>query len=102
MEDKILKTIVVMAAENVALELRKYSPDPMMCQITVLSHFNENKETTEPEGEPDFYKIEVRLDDEGAVPIIDETVKVFYSEDKFGRIEGIRRTMKTGEEANDE
>ena len=97
MEEKILKTIVVMAAENVALELRKYSPETMYCQITALTHNNAIKEEGDPEGEPDFYRIEVSRDEDGAVPIIDETVKVFYSMDKYGRIEGIRHTISTKE-----
>ena len=106
MEEKILKMIVTMSIENITRELRKYSKEPLQCNITIFSRDQVVKDETDPEGIPDYYSVVVRLAGEDAElvsPIIDESNKVFYSYDDRG-IEGIRRVIpcyRKGSEEND-
>lgn len=106
MEEKILKTIVTMSIENITRELRKYSKEPLQCDITIFSRDQVVKDETDPEGVPDYYSVVVRLAGEDAElvsPIIDESNKVFYSYDDRG-IEGIRNVLpcyRKGSEEND-
>lgn len=106
MEEKILKTIVTMSIENITRELRKFSKEPLQCDITIFSRDQVVKDDTDPEGVPDYYSVVVRLAGEDAelvFPIIDESNKVFYSYDDRG-IEGIRRVIpcyRKGSEEND-
>ena len=41
MEEKILKTVVTMSIENILKELRKYSPEPLTCQIYIVTRPSE-------------------------------------------------------------
>ena len=106
MEEKILKTIVTMSIENITRELRKFSKEPLQCDITIFSRDQVVKDETDPEGVPDYYSVVVRLAGEDAElvsPIIDESNKVFCSYDDRG-IEGIRRVIpcyRKGSEEND-
>ena len=106
MEEKILKTIVTMSIENITRELRKYSKEPLQCDITIFSRDQVVKDETDPEGTPDYYSVVVRLageDVEITYPIIDESNKVYYSYDDRG-IEGIRKVIpcyRKGSEEND-
>lgn len=106
MEEKILKTIVTMSIENITRELRKFSKEPLQCDITIFSRDQVVKDDTDPEGVPDYYSVVVRLAGEDAElvsPIIDESNKVFYSYDDRG-IEGIRNVLpcyRKGSEEND-
>ena len=106
MEEKILKTMVTMSIENITRELRKFSKEPLQCDITIFSRDQVVKDDTDPEGIPDYYSVVVRLTGEDAElvsPIIDESNKVFYSYDDRG-IEGIRNVLpcyRKGSEEND-
>ena len=53
MEEKILKTIVIMSIENITRELRKYSKEPLQCDITIFSRDQVVKDETDPEGTPE-------------------------------------------------
>ena len=106
MEEKILKTIVTMSIENITRELRKFSKEPLQCDITIFSRDQVVKDDTDPEGVPDYYSVLVRVageDVELTYPIVDESNKVYYSYDDRG-IEGIRRVIpcyRKGSEEND-
>ena len=106
MEEKILKTIVTMSIENITRELRKFSKEPLQCDITIFSRDQVVKDGTDPEGIPDYYSVLVRIvgeDVELTYPIIDESNKVYYSYDDRG-IEGIRRVLpcyRKGSEEDD-
>jgi hypothetical protein len=103
MEEKILKTIVTMSIENITRELRKFSKEPLQCDITIFSRDEVIKEPVD-EDVPDYYSVVVRLageDTELTGAIIDESNKIYYSFDDRG-IEGIRRVLPCYRKGSDE
>ena len=103
MEEKILKTIVTMSIENITRELRKFSKEPLQCDITIFSRDEVIKEPVD-ESVPDYYSVVVRLageDVELTGAIIDESNKIYYSFDDRG-IEGIRRVLPCYRKGSDD
>ena len=103
MEEKILKTIVTMSIENITRELRKFSKEPLQCDITIFSRDEVIKEPID-EDIPDYYSVVVRLageDTELTAAIIDESNKIYYSYDDRG-IEGIRRVLPCYRKGSDD
>ncbi len=103
MEEKILKTIVTMSIENITRELRKFSKEPLQCDITIFSRDKVVKEPID-EDVPDYYSVVVKLageDVELTGAIIDESNKIYYSFDDRG-IEGIRRVLPCYRKGSDD
>ena len=81
MEEKILKTIVTMSIENIINELRKFSPEPLNCEIKIV---------TRDEDDTDTYLVTVENCEGGE--IFSQCMQVFHSFDpKVG--EGIREVI---------
>lgn len=94
MKDKVLKSNLTHALESFAKELRAYSADSMVCNITIITKASGVVADAECDPLPDWYKVRVvpteAVDQYDS--IIDESAKIFYCHDHYGN-EGILKVV---------
>ena len=94
MKDKVLRANLTHAVETFAKELRAYSADSMVCNITIITKASGVAADAERDPLPDWYKVRVvpteAVDQDDS--IIDESAKIFYGHDHYGN-EGILKVV---------
>lgn len=94
MKDKVLRSNLTHAVESFAKELRAYSKDSMVCQITIITKASGVEKENDLSPFPDWYKVRVvpteAVDQDDS--IIDESAKIFYGHDHYGN-EGILKVV---------
>lgn len=111
MKDKVLRANLTHAVETFCKELRAYSADSMVCNITIITKASGVAADAECDPLlfrplPDWYKVRVvpteAVDQDDS--IIDESAKIFYGHDHYGN-EGILKVVtykETPEEDEEE
>lgn len=105
MKDKVLKSNLTHAVEHFAKELRAYSKDSLVCQITIITKSTgvEQEVGLNPKPAPDWYKVRVvpteAVDQYDS--IVDESAKIFYGYDHYGN-EGILQVVPYEEDKSEE
>ena len=106
MKDKVLRANLTHAVETFYKELRAYSADSMVCNITIITKASGVAADDECDPLPDWYKVRVvpteAVDQDDS--IIDESAKIFYGHDHYGN-EGILKVVtykETPEEDEEE
>lgn len=94
MKDKVLRANLTHAVETFCKELRAYSADSMVCNITIITKASGVAADAECDPLPDWYKARVvpteAVDQDDS--IIDESAKIFYGHDHYGN-EGILKVV---------
>ena len=94
MKDKVLRSNLTHAVETFAKELRAYSKDSLVCQITIITKSTGVEQEGEFKPLPDWYQVRVvpteAVDQYDS--IIDESSKIFYGYDHYGN-EGILKVV---------
>ena len=94
MKDKVLKSNLTHAVEGFAKELRAYSKDSLVCQITIITKSTGVEQEGDFKPLPDWYQVRVvpteAVDQYDS--IIDESSKIFYGYDHYGN-EGILKVV---------
>ena len=99
MKDKILKTNVTQAVESLCKDLRAYSGESLVCNLTIIS--KSTGAATEDDGDtlPDWYKVRVvhteAVDQDDS--IINQSARIYYGPDEYGT-EGIIKVQPYEEE----
>ena len=103
MKDKVLKSNLTHAVESFAKELRAYSKDSLVCQITIITKSTGVEQEGEFKPFPDWYKVRVvpteAVDQYDS--IIDESAKIFYGYDHYGN-EGILQVVPYEEDKSED
>ena len=103
MKDKVLKSNLTHAVESFAKELRAYSKDSLVCQITIITKSTGVEQEGDFKPLPDWYKVRVvpteAVDQYDS--IIDESAKILYDYDYFGN-EGIVQVVPYRNEESEE
>ena len=94
MKDKVLKSNLTHAVESFCKELRAYSRDSLVCQITIITKASGVEPDDECDPLPDWIKVRVvpteAVDQDDS--IVDESSKIFYGHDSYGN-EGILKVV---------